>query len=125
MGGDEQSPTRGRDSEETQIPDSEEQTPRNPSANHVSKPAHEESPLLSPSGTAQEEEEGLIEESAILEEDPHDDYHDTKSVFMGCGIVKWNSISVILGLEQVFNGFGVDSWTIIRNSSSTIRRHVE
>ncbi|RDL39309.1 MFS general substrate transporter [Venustampulla echinocandica] len=70
----EPSPSRRRASED-------DETPPNPSVQAMSKPVHEDSPLLSPAGTAPEEEEGLIGDSAVLDDDPHDDYHETKSVW--------------------------------------------
>ncbi|KAH8663598.1 hypothetical protein BGZ60DRAFT_411698 [Tricladium varicosporioides] len=80
MGETENSDSRGRDLEDVKpSPRLSCQTSRNPSAERVSKPVHEESPLLSPS--SQEDEEGLGDEGAILESDPHDDYHETKSVW--------------------------------------------
>lgn len=54
-------------------------TARNPSVERSSNPLNEESPLLSASGSA--EEEGLIEERELLSDDPHDAYHETKNTW--------------------------------------------
>lgn len=56
-------------------------TPRNPSLEQVAKPAHEESPLLSPTRLDNEEEEGLIDDRTVLDDDPHDTFQDTKSLW--------------------------------------------
>jgi solute carrier family 45 protein 1/2/4 len=56
------------------------ETARNSSAETRSKRSHEESPLLSAS--EDEEDDGLIlDDGEALDDDPHDDYHDTKSLW--------------------------------------------
>lgn len=81
MAGDEASP-RGADAEDSKkaSPTLSGETARNPSAEAHSKPIHEESPLLSAS--RDEEDDGLIlDNDEALDDDPHDDYHDTKSLW--------------------------------------------
>ncbi|KAK0129490.1 hypothetical protein ONS96_000059 [Cadophora gregata f. sp. sojae] len=46
----------------------------------MGKPLHEESPLLSPSGD-DESSEGLIDRESILQEDPVDDWQETKGLW--------------------------------------------
>ena len=70
--------------EEEQIPQEfgerhKSEPPVNETLERASKPIHEESPLLSPSGD--EEEESLIEDQRTLDDDPRDEYHDTKSLW--------------------------------------------
>ncbi|CAG8949445.1 hypothetical protein HYFRA_00005074 [Hymenoscyphus fraxineus] len=80
MGGEESSPSRGRDPEDEPPPNID--TARNPSVERASKPLNEESPLLSPSGPGgEDEEEGLIEGRELLSEDTHDAYHETKNTW--------------------------------------------
>jgi solute carrier family 45 protein 1/2/4 len=81
MGEDEGSP-RGRESGESEgplkaSPKLSLETPRNRSTERVSKPVHEESPLLSPA----EEQEALIEDNTVLEDDPKDHFSETKSIW--------------------------------------------
>lgn len=68
----------GRESDD-QWPDLSGETPRNASLDRVAKPVHEQSPLLSPSGTGREDEEGLIEDRQVLDDDPQDSFQETKS----------------------------------------------
>ncbi|KAG0652014.1 General alpha-glucoside permease [Hyphodiscus hymeniophilus] len=71
---------RGRDSEDGSQKLSGD-TPRNTSLEQVAKPVHEQSPLLSPTETGHEEEEGLIEDGQVLEDDPLDSFQETKSLW--------------------------------------------
>jgi solute carrier family 45 protein 1/2/4 len=78
MGDAERFPPRRTDSEETR--ESEETlAPRNPSTEPTSKLVHEESPLLSPS-ISSENEDGLNEEQDILSGGPQDDYQETRGL---------------------------------------------
>jgi solute carrier family 45 protein 1/2/4 len=56
-------------------------TPRNASLDRVVKPVHEQSPLLSPSGSGHEEEEGLIDDNQVLEDNPQDSFQETKNLW--------------------------------------------
>jgi solute carrier family 45 protein 1/2/4 len=60
------------DSKKT-IPTTNGEPPRTPSGNGNSRPAHEQSPLLSASGDEEDDD--------FIVEDDHDDYHDTKSLW--------------------------------------------
>lgn len=73
----------GRESGEQprESPKLSEDTPRNASLDGVSKPVHEQSPLLSPTRTGREEEEGLIEDRQALEDDPEDSFQETKNLW--------------------------------------------
>jgi solute carrier family 45 protein 1/2/4 len=74
---------RGRDSEDFQqeSPKLSGETPRNASLDRDAKPVHEQSPLLSPTGTGREEEEGLIDERRGMDDDPPEDsFQETKSL---------------------------------------------
>jgi solute carrier family 45 protein 1/2/4 len=73
---------RGRESGELSTsPDLSGETPRNASLDRVAKPVHEQSPLLSPTGTGHEEEEALIEGRRVLEDDPIDSFQETKNLW--------------------------------------------
>ena len=73
----------GRESEDQQgeSPTLSGDTPRNASLDQVVKPVHEQSPLLSPTGAGNEEEEGLIDDRRVLEDDPQDSFQETKSIW--------------------------------------------
>ena len=73
----------GRDSgEEQQVsPKLSGDTARNASLDRVAKPVHEQSPLLSPTGTEHEEEEGLVEDRRVLDDDPEDSFQETKTLW--------------------------------------------
>jgi solute carrier family 45 protein 1/2/4 len=81
MAGDEAS-LHGADAEDSKkaSPALSGEITRNPSAEAHSKPIHEESPLLSASGD-QEDDGLIIDNDEALDDDPHDDYHDTKSLW--------------------------------------------
>jgi solute carrier family 45 protein 1/2/4 len=74
---------RGRDSgdQQRESPKLSGDTPRNASLDRVAKPVHEQSPLLSPTGTGHEEEEGLIDDRRVLEDDPQDSFQETKNLW--------------------------------------------
>ena len=55
--------------------------PRNISPQRVAEPVHEQSPLLSPTGPGHGEEDGLVDDRAVLEDDPHDSFQETKSLW--------------------------------------------
>jgi solute carrier family 45 protein 1/2/4 len=58
----------------------ETEIPRKISIERVTKPVHEESPLLSPAGTGTEEDDGLMGDRTVLDDDPHDEFQDTKGL---------------------------------------------
>jgi solute carrier family 45, member 1/2/4 len=72
-------PGRALDEQISPTPSCE--TPRNTSIERTAKPAHEQSPLLSPTGTENEEEDGLMDGREILEDSPHDKFQETKSLW--------------------------------------------
>ncbi len=56
------------------------ETQRDDTVEPMGKPLHEESPLLSPSGD-DDSSEGLIDRESILQEDPVDDWQETKGLW--------------------------------------------
>lgn len=68
--------------EEGRSPTLNDQSPRNTSLDRVTKPLHEQSPLLSPSATDNADDEGLMTDRGVLDEDPQDEdeFQETKGL---------------------------------------------
>jgi hypothetical protein len=47
------------------------------------------------------------------------------TIGMGGGAVKWDAVFAIFGLEQVFDGVGMDCWATVGSSDAAVYWHVE